>query len=339
MMHAKRIWLSLMAALGCMGQAQCTAPMPSPGFLSDGEVDTTEIDPQFRDGLGHLATAQSWAITAEPPAYDWVLLGVRAQWEGAERVWFVRVVETVDPEEAEGGRRLRDRRFQYTLPFGVGQIKPDAKFNVRCRRIRVETYDANGEFVAAWSRLSPEIFANASMFQALEALPSHGPINAAAAPTSQDGAEQAAKGAATQEAGSMSDRGVYELIVTLQTLGTTPPMAPVRDVVKDHIVAVPSILSLVMTGLKPTATASIRNATGGQFPWVFDGVMAPCYQTEFTTYFAGERCFDCRLVVGPSVPPMHLLGGLLVIEAAHPRLPENRLTARVLATSRARPVG
>ena len=81
----------------------------------------------------------------------------------------------------------------------------------------------------------------------------------------------------------------------------------------------------------------MSTATSAGFPWVFQGAMAPCYQAEFSTYFAGERCFDCRVVVSPSVPPMHLLGGLLVIEAVHPQMPENRLTARVLATSRAMP--
>ena len=38
-------------------------------------------------------------------------------------------------------------------------------------------------------------------------------------------------------------------------LGTTPPMAAIRDIVKDHVVALPSPLSLLLTGFKPTAVA------------------------------------------------------------------------------------
>ena len=327
----RRSWLSRALVLGCLGLMQCSAPQPVPMHqVFDGPADVVSVDPRFRDGLGRLAEAQSWALASEPPRYDWILLGVRAEWQGTERVWFVRVAEIVDPEEAEGGRKLRDRQFQYTLPFGVGEIKPDARFTVRCRRLRIETYDDKGEFVAAWSRLVPEIFPRASLYQALATLPAPGPfgsrLSAAPLPPST-----------LAEQRLLRDCGVYELISTLQALGTTPPMVPIRDVVKDHIVSLPSIVSLVLTGLKPSAEATMSTATSAGFPWVFQGAMAPCYQAEFSTYFAGERCFDCRVVVSPSVPPMHLLGGLLVIEAVHPQMPENRLTARVLATSRAMP--
>jgi hypothetical protein len=258
------------------------------------------------------------------------------------------VAEIIDPEEAEGGRRLQDRRFEYTVPFGVGAIRPDAKFAVRCRRLRVETYDAKGEFVAAWSRLVPEIFPDASLYQALATLPEPGPLRALRQEPAASHAEapRVSLGAATDEAVEaailldpqrLRDCGLYEMVATLQALGTTPPVAPIRDVVKDHIVQVPSLLTLLMTGLKPTATASMRFATQSAFPWAFDRIDVPCYQAEFTTFLAGERCFDCRVVAGPSVPPLHLLGGLLVIEAAHPQQPENRLTVRLLASSRTRP--
>ena len=332
--NRRRSWLSRALVLGCLCLMQCSAPQPVPmqAWFDQAPPDVVSVDPRFRDGLGKLAVAQSWAAATEPPRYDWILLGVRAQWDGEEGVWFVRVAEVVDPEEAEGGRKLRDRRFQYTLPFGVGEIEPDARFTVRCRRLRIETYDANGEFVAAWSRLVPEIFPQASLYQALATLPEPGPFGsrtpASAAPLPPS---------TVAEQRLLRDCGVYELISTLQALGTTPPMTPIRDVVKDHIVSVPSIVSLVLTGLKPSAEATMSTATSAGFPWVFQGAMAPCYQAEFSTYFAGERCFDCRVVVAPSVPPMHLLGGLLVIEAVHPRYPDNRLSARVLATSRVMP--
>jgi hypothetical protein len=191
----------------------------------------------------------------------------------------------------------------------------------------------------------PEIFPDASLYQALATLPEPGPLHA----IEDDAALESARvslGASSDEVEyatrlldpqTLRDCGLYEMVATLQALGTTPPVAPIRDVVKDHIVQTPSLLTLLMTGLKPTATASMRFATHSVFPWALDRVQVPCYQAEFATYLAGERCFDCRVVAGPSVPPMHLLGGLLVIEAAHPQQPDNRLTIRVLASSRATP--
>jgi hypothetical protein len=98
----------------------------------------------------------------------------------------------------------------------------------------------------------------------------------------------------------------------------------------------PSIFAFLLTGLKPTVTASMSSATPSEFPWALEQVRVPCHQAEFSTLLAGERLFECRVVAGPSVPPMDLLGGILVIEAAHPVHTQNRLTMRVLASSRAR---
>jgi hypothetical protein len=110
-----------------------------------------------------------------------------------------------------------------------------------------------------------------------------------------------------------------------------------RDLVKREVVNVPSMLSILLAGLRPTLQTTLTTAHPLDFPWVFGRVNVPCYEADFAAYLAGTRFFDCRVIAGPSVPPCDLLGGLLVIEVAHPQRPENRLTVRVLASSRTQP--
>lgn len=324
---------TMLAMLGCVGLLQCTAPQPLPEHSAfDGAPNSIRaIEPQFRDGLGRLTSLRPWPTFDGPVDFDWVLLGVRVQWDGQERVWFVRVAEVLDFEEAQGGRALRDRRFIYTAQFGVGAIPPDARFTVRCRRIRVETYDERGEFIAAWSRLSPEVFPGASLYRSLASLPQRGPL-----PPLDAGEPESHRAMTSYDATTVRaecDRGVYRLIATLQTLGTTPPLAEIRDVVRQHIVATPSIVALLMTVLKPTIAAQPMLAESVVFPWLFEPAAMPCKQSDFTVRLAGEPFLECRVAASPSEPPIDLLGGLLAIEAVHPTLPNNRLTVRVLAAS------
>lgn len=340
-------WFTRLGVLACLGLLQCTAVQPVPLHSPfQGVPSAIRIDPQFRDGLECLVATKSWPLSSNADDFDWLLLGVKVQWqekdERRERIWFVRIAETIDPEEAAGGRVLANRRFEYDVPFGVGAIRADSKFTVSCRRIRIETYDERGEFIAQWSRLAPEIFPDASVYQALATLPQRGPLGL---PLNREGEGEGDDSlamvrslppAALDALQRGQDRGMYEMVATLQTLGMTPPLASIRELVKDHVVSMPSIFSFLLSGLKPTVAATLSSATPCEFPWVLDRVQVPAYQAEFTTLLAGERMFDCRMVAGPSVPPMDLLGGLLVIEAAHPDNPGNRLTVRVLASSRAR---
>lgn len=342
MLHC-RLWFKRLGVLACLGLLQCTAVQPVPLHSSfQGVPSAIRIDPQFRDGLERLAATKSWPLSTNADDDDWVLLGVKVQWqekdEPRERIWFVRIVETIDPEEAAGGRVLANRRFEYDVPFGVGAIRPNAKFTIACRRIRIESYDARGEFISQWSRLAPEIFADASVYQALATLPQRGPLGL---PLNREDEDDLAMvrsmpAEALEAMQRAQDRGMYEMVATLQTLGMTPPLATIRELVKDHVVNMPSIFSFLLSGLKPTVAATLSSATPCEFPWMLDRVHVPAYQAEFATLLAGERMMDCRVIAGPSVPPMDLLGGLLVIEAAHPDVPGNRLTVRVLASSRAR---
>jgi hypothetical protein len=328
-MRVKRLIMRL-AVLGWLGLAQCNAPPPAPmrTVFDDVPPLLRQVDPQFRDGLGQLDGGKRWPL-ADGENLDWVLLGVKVRCEGREHVSFVRVAEVIDPEEASGGRALRNRRFEYALPMGVGAIKPNAKFAVRCRRVRVETYDHEGNFVAGWSRLAPEVFPSSSLFEALGMLPQPGPLSNG----------RALLPATSEQLRQNKDEGLYEMVAVLQALGTTPPMTPIRNLLKEHVVEMPSVFGLLLSGLRPTLTATMTSATPCEFPWFLDQVMVPCYHAEFATLLAGERFFDCRVVAGPSVPPCDLIGGLLVIEVVHPRDRENRLTVRMLASSRSRPAG
>lgn len=336
MLHCRR-WFKRLGALACLGLLQCTAVQPVPVRSAfQGVPSALRVDPLFRDGLFRLAATKSWPLSSNADDFDWLLLGVKVQWndsgEPRERVWFVRVVEAIDPEEAEGGRVLADRRFEYNVPFGVGAIRPDARFTVSCRRVRIEAYDEHGEFIAQWSKLAPEVFPESSLYQALATLPQRGPLGMPQHAAMVRSLPEDVLESLQRE----QDRGMYEMVATLQSLGTTPPIKSIRETVKEHVVSMPSIFAFLLTGLKPTVSATLSSASPCAFPWVLDRVQVPSYQAEFRTMLAGERMFDCRIVAGPSVPPMDLLGGLLVIEAAHPQMPDNRLTLRVLASSRAR---
>jgi hypothetical protein len=332
-----------LSVLGWLPLAQCNAPPPAPihsGF--DAAPAAMCVEPQFRAGLGHLTEAQQWP-QVQDEGLDWVLLGVRVRSQGQEHVWFVRVAEIIDPQEAAGGKRLRDRRFEYTLPMGVGSIRPNAKFAIRCRRIRVETYDERGEFIDASSRLAPLVFADSSMFQALAALPQNasrdgGTANLiAGAPIGPTSETASLRDQETMRA-RLQDEGLFNVIAVLQALGTSPPVTPIRNLVKDHVIDMPSIFGLLLTGFRPTLNATLTHTAAMQFPWALDRVFVPAYQADFTTYLAGERFMDFRVVAGPNVPPCDLIGGLLVIEAVHPRQNDSALIVRVLASSRSEPV-
>jgi hypothetical protein len=271
--------------------------------------------------------------------FDWLLLGVKTQVDGRNRIWFVRVSEIVDPIEAAGGRPLQQRRFEYSIPFGVvGAIAPAADFAIRCRRLLVEVYDEAGVFMSSASRLAPVVFPESTLFHALASLPVTGPV--ARAPLSAvNSVDPRGLGSGMEAAGNdvLRDESLYGMVAVLQAIGTTPPMLPIRELVKSDVVEVPSMLSLLFSGLRPTLRTTMTTAQALEFPWVLGRVNVPCYEAGFATYLAGERFFDCRIIAGPSVPPCDLLGGLLVIEAAHPRKPENRLTIRVLASNRTQP--
>jgi hypothetical protein len=330
-----RQWCArLTVVIGGLALVECSAPPPAPIHSAfEGVPPMLQIDPQFRPGLGRLTAGQAWPLTSSADAadqgLDWLLLGVKVQAEGKTHVWFVRVAEVIDPQEAKGGKPLRMRRFEYSLPFGVGAIKAGSDFAIRCRRIRIEAYDENGTFLSAWSRLAPDMFPESTLFKALATLPEMGPVG-------QQPPAMLAAGSDEQRA--LRDESFYSMVAALQALGTSPPLTPIRELVKEHVVEVPTLVSLLLSGLRPNLKTTLTTAQPLEFPWVLGRVMVPCYEADFATYLAGQRFFDCRVVAGPSVPPCDLIGGLLVIEAAHPEKPENRLTVRVLASSRSQPM-
>lgn len=336
-------WTRRLAVVAwCLCLVECSAPQPAPIHSAfEGVPPMLQIDPQFRAGLDRLTTAQGWPLVtaaASPSAsaadLDWLLLGVKTQVNGETRVWFVRVAEVIDPLEAEGGRPLRHRRFEYSIPFGVGAIKAGSDFAIRCRRVLIETYDEHGVFQSSWSRLSPVVFPESTLFRALSTLPTVGPLSVRDDEQASIEAERLLTVEATQ---ALRDESLYGMVAALQAVGTTPPVTPIRDLVKGHVVETPSVLSLLFSGLRPTLQTTLTTAQPLDFPWVFGRVNVPCYEADFATYLAGARFFDCRVIAGPSVPPCDLLGGLLVIEVAHPHKPANRLTVRVLASSRTQP--
>jgi hypothetical protein len=69
-------------------------------------------------------------------------------------------------------------------------------------------------------------------------------------------------------------------------------------------------------------------------PWSLEAALIPRQEAQFPVSIAGQKVFDCRVVVGPPNPPYNLLGGVLLFEAVHPEDTTRRLTIRVLAAMR-----
>jgi hypothetical protein len=189
-------------------------------------------------------------------------------------------------------------------------------------RICIETYNREGEFVQSSVRVVPQTVPAASMLELCQDL------RAAA----EDNQAVTADGSAGPSRASLAS-----ISTTLQIVGMSAALAPVREAVKTYVVKPPTLMDVVMSGLQLKLQTQLRDTQPLATPWSAGLAIGQCCQSRFPVMLAGQPLFDCRLVAGPNVPPYHLTSGMLLFEAVHPQKTENRLTIRVLAAKRLGP--
>ncbi|MCI0677371.1 MAG: hypothetical protein L0Y42_16545 [Phycisphaerales bacterium] len=249
-------------------------------------------------------------VVWEPDA--WMLLGVKVVANDADdEVWFVRLSTLEDSKSRQG---VSVRKFK--LPFGIGPLSPGMSFTSPVGRVLVEIYDQQGTLLRSSVRLVPLGFPNASILDSC---------------TRSDFQESTTVEGQPQ----VNRQSIASLMATLQTLGTARALFPIRASVRDHdIFKKPSVLSVLLAGLQVHLQAHIVESEMVKSPWSLEAALIPRQEAQFPVSIAGQKVFDCRVVVGPPNPPYNLLGGVLLFEAVHPENTAKRLTIRVLAAKR-----
>ena len=294
----------------------CATPPSGPSSAAFGPPSDS-VDPSFTLGFGNL-TAMFSPQSGNEDIEDWLLLGVKVAHDDENEVWFVRLSQLADddvagapPENAE----LSSREF--SIPFGLGAVKTGSKFNAPAARILIETFDREGAALRSSIRSVPRQWPGASLLDLWTELSS---------PAGSLFGEQ-----------GVGANNIAGMMMTLQTLGGSRALRPIRDAVREQVVKQPKILGLLLNGFRICVEADFSQSELVRSLRTVDGPASPRYQIDFPLLLTGQRLFDCRVVVGPPAKPYNLLGGTLLFEAAHPDKPQNRLTVRVLAAQHKEP--
>lgn len=301
----------------------CTTKRTGPVFGAVNEL--AEIDPSFRPGMEFLSgfdvpqAGETW----QPD--DWVLLGIKVTHEDQSNVWFVRM-STLPPRIDSDGKPIPQRVREFTVPFGVGAVKPRTRFMAPVGRLCIETYDRDGAYVQSSVRSVPECAPIASLMQMCRDLVPKMSIAGA----STDAPE-------SENADNVSPNSLASLTVMMQTVGMCSALQPIRDAVREQVIKVPTLMDVILSGLNLRLEAKMPGTEIVVMPGLNGVFLGPCEQSHFPVCLAGQPLFDCRLISGPTAPPYHLTAGMLLFEAVHPEKPQNRLTVRVLAAKRLGP--
>jgi len=243
-----------------------------------------------------------------------MLLGIKVQSDqpADNSVWFVRL-STLAPK---ADQPIKTDEFK--VPLGVGNVKTGTSFRAPLGRILLETYDCDGNMLRSSVRTVPQFQPNASLLDLWRTF-------AASNPTED----------VTSASTGVTRETVAALLTTIQGMGCSRAIAPIRLAVRAaDVVKKPTVLDVLLNGLRLNLEAEPSDGEVVKMPWSLDAALCPRRETQFPVLLAGQKLFDCRMVVGPANPPYNLLGGVLLFEAVHPDKPSNRLTIRVLAAKR-----
>ena len=278
-----------------------------PGSFSD-QKPAFEMDPIFQPGMLALATVAKTQYQSTWKPEDTVLLGVKVAHEDENDVWFVRL-STLVPEST-GNKSQRSKEF--SVPFGMGSLKTGAKFAAPTAKLLVETFDQKGKLLRSSLRTVPNLRSSCTVMDVLYGKSRPGP-----------------RAAGSDE--SISRDGMASMLTMIQLMGGSRALLPIRESVRDQIVQRPSLLRVLLNGLRLNVETRIDRCELVQTPWSTDAALAPRQDATFPVVLAGQRLFDCRVIVGPPQAPYNLTGGTLFFEAVHPEKPANRLSVWVLA--------
>jgi hypothetical protein len=188
----------------------------------------------------------------------------------------------------------------------LGGVKTGTKFVAPPSRLLIEMYDDTGTLLRSSIRTVPQVSTNANLLDVL-----------AGRPVTPGAAE--------------SMDGVAGMMTMLQRMGGARSLAPIRDSIRDHVVRRPSVIALLLAGLRLQVDAMIDANAIALTQHATHLSSAPRYESRFPLLLSGQRLFDCRVVVGQPQAPYSLTGGALLVEVAHPEKSSNRLTVCVLA--------
>jgi hypothetical protein len=294
----------------------CAAPPSGPASTALAPIrENAPLDPSFKQGFGVLSAMFNPRPAEIDKISDWVLLGVKVTKDDHDEVWFVRL-STLPPRDSKTAQASSRFTREFSVPFGIGSVKSGTKLTTPVNRVLVETFDSEGTPLRTSIRSVPRMPEAPSVLDLWREL---------AWPTGSLFGDR-----------RVANDSVASMMMTLQSLGTSGALRPIRDAARKDIIKQPKILGLLLNGLRFTVEADFSRSELVKSVDTEDDAAAPRYQIDFPVSLTGQKMFNCRLVCGPPTTPYHLLGGALLFEAVHPDKPRNRLSVRVLAAQTAK---
>jgi hypothetical protein len=290
----------------------CAMP---PGGMNPGTFSAQpamfEVDPLFKPGMLLLTADTQPKSPAASAADDWVLLGIKVTHEDQQDVWFVRLSGL--PVNALSDRPVSPTTKEFSVPFGVGPVKTGEKFTAPVGKLLIETYDSQGTLLRCSLRTVPNSICGASLLNVLS------------------GCEPLRDVPANGAGATVQGDDVASMLTMMQLMGGSKALTPIRDSIRDQVVQKPSLIGIWINCLALNVQAKVEQCRMLQSPWTAGGMFAAREEAKFPVILAGQRLFDCRLIVGPTDPPYNLTAGALMFEAVHPEKKQNRLMICVLA--------
>jgi hypothetical protein len=275
------------------------------------KVPSFQVDPAFRTGVERMRSGDGgdW-LWGNQDGHDWALLGVELTNGGTKDVWFVRLAQTNTDEDSQAPRIQ-----EFRVPAAVGAIRRGTRFTAPADVILVEVFDISGELVQLEQRLIPSGAGRTSIEELGRALAGE--------------ADAPSRG----EQVDLGSHPLVSLMVAMRNVTRATPIRPIRDAARAAVIREPSILSIILSGFRINVRADFSNAEELPGPWMPGVGGLPQFLAQSPLLVAGTNVTEARVVVGPNDPPYHLTAGMLLMEAAHPKKPGNRLSVRVLAAS------
>ena len=288
----------------------CNTPPAGPAATSCAPIADALVDPSFKTGFGILSGMFAPQAASSENAGDSLLLGVKVTDGQQDDIWFVRL-SMLPPRPVEDTQVAADTSREFSVPFGIGAVKTGTKMTVPTNRVLIETYDHQGTPLRSSVRAIPQLPESATLLDLWR--------------------ELASPAGSLFQTQAISNQSLAGMMMSLQSLGASRALRPIRDAVREEVIKQPKILGLLLRGLRFTVEADFSQSQLIRSIATADEQDGPRYQIDFPVSLTGQHMFDCRLIVGPAQGPYSLLGGALLFEASHPDKPLNRVSVRVLA--------
>ena len=278
--------------------------------LPDDDFDARSVeaaDPSFQLGMDRLIAPGGTSNDAWRESRDWALLGIKLTRRGQTDVWFVRIST---PAGADASSLPSFRLFE--VPFNIGPLTRQSLLMAHAGRVCVELFDSAGASMQTTITQVPVEGAGYNLLDLCEELNVEQNRTSDIQPTSKH------------------SEALANLVIAMHRIAGSRSLQPVRDAVKADVLNLPGVMNLVLSGFQVKPSMALRHvsprmATGETLFNALSEVV------QFQFRLAGHPMINGRMVCREPEPPYQLTGGLLLLEAAHPEKPQNRLMVRVLA--------